>query len=46
MKYKCPDPDDYLTDEEYQDAMDAYENALYLAEEAAMEKYYEEKYNR
>lgn len=41
MKHKAPDPDDYLSDEEYLEALDAYETALYWEEEEAMEKYYD-----
>lgn len=42
---KAPERDDFLTEEEYLEAMDAYEAALYWEEETAMEAYYEEKYN-
>lgn len=43
MKYKAPRPEDYASDEEYLEAMDAYEAALYWKEEMAMEDYYEHK---
>ena len=40
---KPPKPEDYLYDEEYLEAMDAYEAELLLREEMAMERYYENK---
>lgn len=43
MKLKCPMPEDFDSDEEYLEALDAYETALYWQEEAEMEKYYETK---
>ena len=36
---------DYATDEEYEDAVLAYEDAEYDRAEAAIESYYEDKYN-
>lgn len=39
-KYREPSPEDYDSNEEYQDAMDAYDAAESLYEE----RYYEEKY--
>ena len=36
-----PRPEDYATDEEYLEAMDAYDADLYWKEEMAMERYYE-----
>ena len=41
---KAPRPEDYATEAEYLEAMDAYEAALYWEEERAMENYYENKY--
>ena len=41
---KEPRPEDFLTEDEYEKAMEAYENAVYWAEERAMEQYYEEKH--
>lgn len=41
-----PRPEDYATDEEYLEAMDAYEAALYWEEEMAMERYYNDKPNQ
>ena len=38
---KEPRPEDYATEEEFLQAMDAYEAALYWEEEMAMERYYE-----
>ena len=43
MKYKAPNPEDYETEEEYLEAMEDYEAALYWEEEMAMEDYYEHK---
>jgi hypothetical protein len=43
MKYRAPKPEDYDSEEEYLEALDIYEAALYWEEERAMEKYYEEK---
>ena len=40
---KPPKPEDYLSDEEYLEAKDAYEAELFLREEMAMERYYENK---
>ena len=40
---KPPRPEDYLSDEEYLEAADAYEAELFLKEERQMEKYYESK---
>ena len=42
---KEPRPEDFLTEDDYEDAIEAYENALYWAEERAMEEYYEKKNN-
>ena len=41
---KEPRPEDFLTEDEYEKAMEAYENAVYWAAERAMEQYYEEKH--
>ena len=38
---KAPRPEDYATEAEYLEALDAYETALYWEEEMAMERYYE-----
>ena len=38
-----PRPEDYLTEDDYEAALDAYEAAVYEAEERAMEEYYENK---
>lgn len=43
MKYKAPQPEDYCSDEEYLQALDAYEAELLLREDRMMEKYYESK---
>ena len=43
-KYREPSPEDYDSDEEYQDALDAYDAAESLYEDKCMERYYEEKY--
>lgn len=43
---KAPKPEDYATDEEFLEAMDAYEAELYWAAERAMEQYYEEKHSK
>ena len=40
---KPPRPEDYATEEEFLQAMNAYEAALYWAEERAVEEYYEKK---
>ena len=42
---KEPRPEDYITEDDYEDAIEAYENALYWVEERAMEEYYEKKNN-
>ena len=38
---KAPRPEDYATEAEYLEALDAYETALYWEEEMAMERYYD-----
>ena len=43
-KYREPSPEDYDSDEEYQDAMDAYNAAESLYEDKCIERYYEGKY--
>ena len=43
---KEPRPEDYLDEDEYEAAVDAYEAAVYEAEERAMEEYYEKKQSR
>ena len=39
--YIPPKREDFLSDEKYQEFLDAYEAAVYLSEEAEMESYYE-----
>lgn len=39
-----PRPEDYLTEDDYEAAVDAYEAAVYEAEERAIEEYYEKKH--
>ena len=36
-----PRPEDFLTEDDYEAALDAYEAAVYEAEERAIEEYYE-----
>lgn len=43
-RFSPPRPEDYDTDEEYQAAQDAYDDAEYWAIEEARERYYEDKY--
>ena len=43
---KEPRIEDYLTEDDYEAALDAYEAAVYEAEERAMEEYYEKKQSR
>lgn len=43
-RYNPPRPEDYDTEEEYEAAQAAYDDAEYDALEAAREKYYEDKY--
>ena len=38
-----PRPEDFLNEDEYEAAVDAYEAAVYEAEERAMDEYYEKK---
>ena len=38
-----PRPEDFLTEDDYEAALDAYETAVYEAEERAIEEYYESK---
>ena len=40
---KEPRPEDFLTEVDYEAAVDAYETAVYEAEERAIEEYYEKK---
>lgn len=40
---KEPRPEDFLTEDDYEAAVDAYEAAVYEAEERAIEAYYENK---
>ena len=40
---KEPRPEDFLTEDEYEEAVAAYEAAVYEAEERAIEEYYEKK---
>ena len=43
---KEPRPEDFLTEDDYEAAIEAYENALYWAEERAVEEYYEKKHGK
>lgn len=43
MRMHYPVPEDYDSDAEYQEAVEAYETALYWQEENAMEDYYENR---
>ena len=43
-RFRPPKPEDYDTDEEFQEAQDAYDDAEYWALEEARERYYEDKY--
>lgn len=38
-----PRPEDFLTEDDYEAAVEAYEAAVYEAEERAIEEYYESK---
>ena len=40
---KEPRPEDFLTEDDYDAAVEAYEAAVYEAEERAIEEYYEKK---
>lgn len=40
---KEPRPEDFLTEDDYEEAVAAYEAAVYEAEERAIEEYYEKK---
>ena len=40
---KEPRPEDFLDEDDYEKAVEAYEDALYWAEERAIEEYYENK---
>ena len=41
-----PRPEDFLTEDDYEAAVDAYEAAVYEAEERAIEEYYEKKQSK
>ena len=41
MRYEEPRPEDYASEEEYREAVQAYKDALYWEEEMAMERYYD-----
>ena len=41
-----PRPEDFLTEDDYEAADDAYEAAVYEAEERAIEEYYEKKQSK
>ena len=43
-RYRMPSPEDYDSDEEYQDALDAYDAAESFYVDESIERYYEEKY--
>ena len=40
---KEPRPEDFLNEDDYEKAVEAYEDAMYWAEEMAMMEYYENK---
>ena len=42
---KEPRPEDFLNEDEYEEAVDAYEAAVYEADGRAIEEYYENKNN-
>ena len=42
---KEPRPEDFLNEDEYEEAVDAYEAAVYEAAGRAIEEYYENKNN-
>jgi hypothetical protein len=41
--YIPPKREDFVSDEKYQEFLEAYEAAVYLSEEMEMERYYERK---
>ena len=43
---KEPRPEDFLTEDDYEAAVDAYEAAVYEADERAIEEYYEKKQSK
>lgn len=43
--YRPPKREDFDSEEEYKEFLEAYEAAVYLSEEAEMERYYEKKHN-
>ena len=43
---KEPRPEDFLNEDDYEAAVEAYEDALYWAEERAMMEYYERQSNK
>ena len=43
---KEPRPEDFLTEDDYEAAVEAYEAAVYEAEERAIEEYYEKKQSK
>jgi len=43
---KEPRPEVFLTEDDYEAALDAYETAVYEAEERAIEEYYEKKQSK
>ena len=44
-RYRMPSPEDYDSDEEYQDALDAYDAAESFYEDKCIERKYEGKYD-
>ena len=44
-KYNPPKREDFESDAEYQEFLEAYEAAAYLSEEMEMERYLERKHN-
>ena len=44
-RYRMPSPDKYDSEEEYNEALATYEDALSRYEDEAIERYYEQKYD-
>lgn len=43
--YRPPKREDFDSEEEYKEFLEAYEAAVYLSEEMEIERYYESKHN-
>jgi hypothetical protein len=43
--YKPPKREDFDSEEEYKEFLEAYEAAVFLSEEMEIERYYESKHN-